>query len=89
MRLVVVTQVVDADHPALGQTIDIVGALARRCDEVVVICDHVGRYVPPAQRPVCERSVRLRGWGAVWRSSARSLPSSAAGTGAPTLCWRT
>jgi glycosyltransferase involved in cell wall biosynthesis len=48
MRLVVVTQAVDADHPALGQTIDIVDALARRCDEVVVICDHVGRYEPPA-----------------------------------------
>jgi len=47
MRLVVATQVVDADHPALAQTIDIVDALARRCDEVVVICDHVGRYAPP------------------------------------------
>lgn len=46
-RLVVLTQVVDADHPALGQTIDIVDALARRCDEVVVICDHVGRYEQP------------------------------------------
>ena len=56
MRLVVVTQVVDADHPALAQTIDIVDALARRCEEVVVICDHVGRYAPPA-------NVRLRTFG--------------------------
>ncbi len=47
MRLVVLTQVVDADHPALGQTIDVVESLAQRCDEVIVICDHVGRYVPP------------------------------------------
>jgi glycosyltransferase involved in cell wall biosynthesis len=36
--------VLDADHPALAQTIDMVTALARRCDEVVVLCDHVGRY---------------------------------------------
>ena len=56
MRLVVVTQVVDADHPALAQTIDIVAALARRCDEVVVICDHVGRYDLPA-------NVRVRTFG--------------------------
>lgn len=56
MRLVVLTQVVDADHPVLGQTIDIVDALARRCDEVVVICDHVGRYAPPS-------NVRLRTFG--------------------------
>jgi glycosyltransferase involved in cell wall biosynthesis len=56
MRLVVLTQVVDADHPALGQTIDIVDALARRCDEVVVICDHVGRYSPLS-------NVRIRTFG--------------------------
>ena len=43
MRLLVLTQVVDADHPALAQTVDILDALARRCDEVVVLCDHVGR----------------------------------------------
>jgi glycosyltransferase involved in cell wall biosynthesis len=61
MRLVVLTQVVDADHPALGQTIDIVDALARRCDEVVVICDHVGRYAPPS-------NVRLRTYGSPTRA---------------------
>ncbi len=55
-RLVFVTQVLDADHPALGQTIDIVDALARRCDEVVVICDHVGRYESPV-------NVRIRTFG--------------------------
>ena len=56
MRLVVVTQVVDADHPALGQTIDIVDALARRCHEVVVVCDHVGRFSLPD-------NVRIRTFG--------------------------
>jgi len=44
VRLVVVTQVVDADHPALAQTVDIVGALAARCERVDVLCDRVGRH---------------------------------------------
>ncbi len=48
MRLVFLTQVVDADHPALAQTIDMVDALARRCDHVTVLCDHVGRHALPA-----------------------------------------
>jgi glycosyltransferase involved in cell wall biosynthesis len=61
MRLVVLTQVVDADHPALGQTIDIIDALAVRCDEVAVICDHVGRYAPPS-------NVRIRTFGSSSRA---------------------
>ncbi len=60
MRLLVLTQVLDADHPALGQTIDIVAALAQRCEEVVVLCDHAGRYTPPA-------NVRLRTFGSSTR----------------------
>ncbi len=44
MRLAFLTQALDADHPALAQTIDMVAALGRSCDEVVVLCDHVGRY---------------------------------------------
>jgi len=48
VRLVVVTQVVDADHPALAQTVDIVGALAARCERVEVLCDRVGRHGLPA-----------------------------------------
>ena len=48
MRLVVLTQVVDADHPALAQTVDILEALSRRCEEVTVLCDHVGRHDLPA-----------------------------------------
>ena len=58
VRLVVLTQVVDADHPALAQTVDILDALARRCEEVVVLCDHVGRYELPAN--VRHPNVRLR-----------------------------
>jgi glycosyltransferase involved in cell wall biosynthesis len=48
VRLAVVTQVVDADHPALAQTVDILGALARRCEHVTVICDRVARHDLPA-----------------------------------------
>jgi glycosyltransferase involved in cell wall biosynthesis len=48
VRLVVVTQVVDADHPALAQTVDILGALAARCERIDVICDAVGRHDLPA-----------------------------------------
>jgi glycosyltransferase involved in cell wall biosynthesis len=56
MRLAVLTQVVDADHPALAQTVDILDALARRCDEVVVLCDRVARHDLPG-------NVRLRTFG--------------------------
>ena len=42
------TQVVDADDPHLAQTLDMLRALAARCDEVLVLCDHVGRHdLPP------------------------------------------
>src|SRR5205814_1449370 len=61
VRLIVLTQVVDADHPALAQTVDILDALARRCDEVVVLCDHVGRNELPA-------NVRIRTFGAATRA---------------------
>ena len=48
MRLLVATQAVDADDLHLAQTLDIVRALAGRCDEVVVLCDRVGRHDLPA-----------------------------------------
>ena len=42
------TQVVDADDPHLAQTLDMLRALAARCDEVLVLCDRVGRHdLPP------------------------------------------
>ena len=60
MRLVFLTQVVDADHPALAQTVDLVRALAGRCERVVVLCDRVGRHeLPPG--------VELRTFGAATR----------------------
>jgi glycosyltransferase involved in cell wall biosynthesis len=60
VRIVFITQVVDADHPALAQTLDMVQALARRCDEVVVICDRVGRHD-------CAANVRFRTFGSATR----------------------
>ncbi len=47
MRLVFVTQTVDADHPVLAQTVDLVRALAARCESVTVLCDSVHRHDLP------------------------------------------
>jgi glycosyltransferase involved in cell wall biosynthesis len=47
-RLVFVTQTIDADDPNLAQTIDLVAALAARCEEVVVLADRVRRHDLPA-----------------------------------------
>jgi glycosyltransferase involved in cell wall biosynthesis len=47
MKLVFVTQAIDADDPNLAATIDMVRALARRSNEVVVICDRFGRHDLP------------------------------------------
>src|SRR5262245_12926861 len=47
MRLVFVTQTVDADHPVLAQTVDLLAALAARCDRVDVLCDRIGRHDLP------------------------------------------
>lgn len=46
MRLVFVTQTLDADHPALAQTLDLVLELAARTDELVVLCQSVGAQPP-------------------------------------------
>jgi glycosyltransferase involved in cell wall biosynthesis len=75
VRLVVLTQVVDADHPALAQTVDILEALARRCEEVVVICDHTGRYELPGNVRIATFGSRSRiGRGAGFeRALAREL----------------
>jgi glycosyltransferase involved in cell wall biosynthesis len=48
MRLIVVTQVVDADDANLGATVAKLRALAARCERLVVVCDHVGRHDLPA-----------------------------------------
>src|SRR5919107_3737294 len=62
MRLVFVTQTLDADHPVLAQTLDLVGALARRTDELVVLCQSVGTH--PALPP----NVRVHVFGARTRA---------------------
>ena len=57
MRLVFVTQTLDADHPALAQSLDLVHALARHCEELVVLCQSVGRL------PELPANVRVRSFG--------------------------
>jgi glycosyltransferase involved in cell wall biosynthesis len=57
MRLVFVTQTLDAEHPALAQTLDLVGALASRSDELVVLCQSVGAH------PTLAANVRVRVFG--------------------------
>ena len=80
MRILFVTQTIDADHPALAQTIDVVRALAARSESVVVLCDSVGRHDLPdnvelrtfaaASRPV--RGLRfVRAAGGQLRSGNR------------------
>ena len=57
MKVVFATQLLDADDPHLGQTLDMVAALARRCEQVLVLCDHVGRHALP-------ENVTIRTFGA-------------------------
>lgn len=57
MRILFVTQTIDADHPVLAQTVDLVRALAARCESVTVVCDSVHRHDLPA-------NVRFRTFGA-------------------------
>jgi glycosyltransferase involved in cell wall biosynthesis len=48
MRLVFVTQRVDAEDPILGATVAKLRALAARCEELVVITDRIGMHdLPP------------------------------------------
>ena len=61
MRLLFVTQKVDADHPVLAQTVDVIRELAARCEAVDVLCDAVGRHDLPA-------NVRLRTFGSRTRA---------------------
>jgi glycosyltransferase involved in cell wall biosynthesis len=51
MRLVFITQTLDADHPVLGHTLTLVEALAARTEEIAVLCGSVGRHsLPPNVR---------------------------------------
>jgi glycosyltransferase involved in cell wall biosynthesis len=60
MRILFVTQTIDADHPVLAQTVDVVRELAARCDTVDVLCDFVRRHDLPD-------NVELRTFGASTR----------------------
>lgn len=62
MRLVFVTQTLDAEHPALAQTLDLVDALAERTEELVVLCQSIGTHPPLAP------NVRVRVYGAGTRA---------------------
>jgi len=57
VRILFVTQTIDADHPVLAQTVDLVRALATRCESVTVVCDSVHRHDLPG-------NVRFRTFGA-------------------------
>jgi len=48
MRLIFVTQRVDADDPILGATVAKLRALAQRCEELIVITDRIGVHDLPA-----------------------------------------
>jgi glycosyltransferase involved in cell wall biosynthesis len=61
MRILFVTQTIDADHPALAQTVDLVRALAARATAVTVLCDSVRRHELPA-------NVEFRTFGARTRA---------------------
>ena len=65
MRLVFITQTLDADHPVLGHTLILVEALAARTEEVVVVCGSVGRHALPA-------NVRIRSFGVSVPNRARA-----------------
>jgi glycosyltransferase involved in cell wall biosynthesis len=47
MRLIFVTQRVDAEDPILGATVAKLRALAERCDELIVITDRIGAHDLP------------------------------------------
>jgi glycosyltransferase involved in cell wall biosynthesis len=57
VRLLFVTQKLDADDPVLAQTVDLVRELAARVERVDVLCDAVGRHDLPA-------TVHVRTFGA-------------------------
>lgn len=61
-KLVFITQVVDPDDPNLGATTAKIAALARRVDEVVVICDR-------AREGVLPRNCRVRVFGSPSRAT--------------------
>ena len=60
MKLIVVTQHVDPDHPSLGATVPMLRALAARVDELVVLADGAAPGALPANCRVRLFSARTR-----------------------------
>ena len=52
MRLLVITQVVDAEDPILAATVPKLKALASRCDQLVVLAGRVGAHDLPANATI-------------------------------------
>ena len=79
MKLVFVTQELDPEHPALAQTLDLVGALAARVEELAVVTRRVRSSLPSN---VTARTFDARGklgrGVAFERALAASLPGAAA-----------
>lgn len=73
MRLLFVTQTIDADHPVLAQTIDLVRALSGRFDSVSVLCNSVGRHdLPPSVELVTFGASSRPGRGLRFARAARA-----------------
>ena len=73
MRLVFITQQVDPGHPALAATVPMIGALAERCEEVVVLADRViPGTLPDNCRSLSFASAVRPGSGSSLRGGARA-----------------
>ena len=81
MRLIIVTQTVDADAQFLGFFVEWIRAFAARCEHVTVIARSVGRYDLPGNMVVrsmgAEKGAgRVRRILNLWRELWRALPES-------------
>ena len=80
-KLVFITQVVDPDDPNLGATCAKIAALARRVDEVAVLCDR-------ARDGALPENCRVHVFGAPSRRQ-RASPNEDAASAPTTRQWRT
>lgn len=78
MRLAFVTQTLDPEHGSLAQTLDLVDALARRCDELVVLARHSHAPSLPANVVVRTFDARTKlGRGVAFERSLASTRADA------------
>jgi glycosyltransferase involved in cell wall biosynthesis len=81
MRLVLATQTLDPRHGALAQTLDVVRALAARCDELAVVCqtsrtDDLPRNVEVRTFGARSRPVRVARFEAAVARELRRRPEA-------------